>query len=418
VVIDAYTGKMTFYTMDNDPIIRTWERAFPGMFTPASKMSSDLVAHLRYPEDIFTVQAAMYGRYHITQAAAFYNAGDAWNISQSPGAGSPQAALTTFTTNAQGQIVSTGQVQRMAPIYEEMALPGSNVPSFYLLDAFVPVSTNDSIQTLSAFMVAGSDPSNYGDLTVYVTPRGQSLDGPALVDATIQATQSISKEITLLNSNGSSVVLGNVIMVPVGQSMLYFRPLYVQSSRNALPKLEDVIAVYGNQAAMEPTLQAALSDVMQAPVLGSAPSSVGSTGPAGGLSSQAQQLISEEAKLYQQAQADLKAGNLGAYQNDVNQLGNVVQQLQQITSPSSSGSNSSSTSTTTAGGPGSSTTTSSASGHGASTTSTTGSAPGSSQASTRSQSAVAASGAAAGGSGVAGAGGAGAPAPGTASGET
>ena len=140
VLINAYTGKMTFYVMDpTDPIIQTYEKAFPGMFTPASKMSSELQAHLRYPEDIFTVQATMYGKYHITSAPSFYSAADAWTLSPSPGSGSPSQALqTTLTTNAQGQEVSTGQLVRMSPIYQELGVPGQAQQSFTLLDAFVP----------------------------------------------------------------------------------------------------------------------------------------------------------------------------------------------------------------------------------------------------------------------------------------
>jgi uncharacterized membrane protein (UPF0182 family) len=329
VVVDAYTGKMTFYVADpRDPIVRAWERAFPGMFTPMSKMPAGLRAHLRYPEDLFAVQAAMYGRYHITNPEAFYNAGDAWNLSQSPGAGPPQAALAqTFTTNAEGQLVPTGQVQRMAPIYEMLELPGEDAPSFDLLEAFVPVSTNDQIQTLAAFMVANCGPTDYGQLAVYVTPRGESLDGPALIDAKIQATPSISEEITLLNSNGSSVILGNVVMVPVGQSMLYVRPLYVQSSRNAFPQLERVIVVWGEKAAIGDTFADALAQVLAAAGV-AVPQATGAPGTT--LSPAVRSLVAQEGQLYSQVQADLKAGNLGAYQQDVERLGAVIAQLQAL----------------------------------------------------------------------------------------
>lgn len=341
VVVNGYTGKMTFYATDpSDPILRTWERAFPGMFTPISKMPASLRALLRYPKDLFTVQAAMFGRYHITNPQAFYNAGDAWNISQSPGAGNPQAALaTTYTTNAQGIPISTGQLARMTPLYETFQAPGQSRVSFNLIDAFVPVSAGDQIQTLSAFMVARyprSDPGQ-GQITVYVTPRGESIDGPALIDARITATPSISKAISLLNTNGSSVILGNVLMVPIGQSMLYVRPLYVQSSRNALPELKDVIAVYGTQAAMGTTLQAALQSVFSAPLaLGQSSSSSSSASAA--LSGQEKQLITEAGSLYTQAQAALKAGNLGAYQSDVDQIGSIVSQLEQLSGAVSTGS--------------------------------------------------------------------------------
>ena len=129
-------------------------------------MSADLQAHLRYPEDIFTVQATMYGKYHITsRPQSFYSAADAWTLSPSPGSGSPSQALqTTLTTNAQGQQVSTGQLVRMAPIYQELRVPGQAQQSFSLLDAFVPVSGQSQIQTLSGFMIAGSDPGHYGQL--------------------------------------------------------------------------------------------------------------------------------------------------------------------------------------------------------------------------------------------------------------
>ena len=161
VVIDAYTGHMTFYVMDpNDPIIRAYEKAFPTMFTPASKMDTALKAHIRYPEDIFTVQASMYGKYHITNASNFYSTAGAWTLFPSPGSGSPSQALAnTTTTNAQGQTVYADQLVRMAPIYQVLQVPGQTAQTYNLLDAFVPVSTQNQIQTLSGFMIAGSDPA-------------------------------------------------------------------------------------------------------------------------------------------------------------------------------------------------------------------------------------------------------------------
>jgi uncharacterized membrane protein (UPF0182 family) len=341
---------MTFYDMtgpaNRDPILKTWEKAFPGMFTPASTMPADLRTHLRYPEDIFTLQAAALGRYHITNPAAFYNATDAWNISQSPGAGSPSQTLqTTVTTNGAGQVVGLGQIVRMAPLYQVLQVPGEQATSFNLMDAFVPVSGGDQIQTLSAFMVAGCDPGQYGKLTVFVTPRGQAFDGPALIDARISATPAVSTEISLLNQNGSSVILGNVLMIPVGQSMLYFRPLYVESSRNQLPVLQKVIAVYGgsgsgSQVAMGDTLEQALEAVFQAsiPLGGQQPSSAGTPSQPSALSAQIQALIQQASALAQQVQTDLQQGNLGQYQSDVNKLAGIIQQLQQAASGSSSGS--------------------------------------------------------------------------------
>ncbi len=329
IVIDAYTGKMTFYVTDpNDPIIKTYEKAFPGMFTPASQMSNQLIPHLRYPEDIFAVQATMFGKYHIVKASNFYSAADAWTISPSPGAGSPSAALaTTQTVNAVGQVVSTGQVVRMAPIYQELRIPGESQQSFNLIDALVPVSGGSQIQTLSGFMMAGSDPGHYGQLKMFVTPRANPVNGPAIVSAKIAATPTVSSAISLLNQNGSSVLLGQVLMIPVANALLYIQPLYVASSRNAFPELQRVIAVYGNSpAAIGNTLAQALTTLFQAPV-----STASGSSALGSLSPQARALLNQAQAAYTQAQTDLKAGNLGAYQSDINNLESNLQEVQQLT---------------------------------------------------------------------------------------
>jgi len=269
----------------------------------------------------------MYGKYHITNAQAFYSAADAWTLSPSPGSGSPSEALaTTQTTNAQGQVVSTGQLVRMAPIYQVLRVPNQTQQSFTLLDAFVPVSSSSQIQTLSGFMIAGSDPGQYGKIDMFITPRDQPVDGPALVAARIDANQSISKEISLLNQEGSTVLLGNVLMIPVAQSLLYVQPLYVQSSRNNFPELQEVIAVYGKEAAYGDTLASALSQVFSAPV-----STTPTSGASGTLSPQVISLLAQAQASYAQAQADLHAGNLGAYQNDIAALEADLQLIQQLT---------------------------------------------------------------------------------------
>jgi uncharacterized membrane protein (UPF0182 family) len=340
VVVDAYSGQMTFYdvtplTGTVDPILQTWKKIFPGMFHPVSEMPRALIPHLRYPEDFFTVQATTYGRYHLTNVQSFFSSSGAWSISQTPGSGPPNAALpTTITINSQGQAVSTGQLQRMAPIYETFALPGRSKVSFNLIDAYVPFSPNNPRQTLSGFLVAGNDPGSYGKLTTYEAPIGQDTDGPALIDARIKQNTDISQKISLLNQNGSEVILGNVLMVPVGQSMLYFRPFYVQSASNPVPQLEYVIAVYSgpqgaSQVTYAPTLQDALSQVFQGLAL-PAPSSNGSTpSQSAPASAEVQSLIAQANQAYQQAQSDLKAGNFAAYGNDLATLQTLLGELEQ-----------------------------------------------------------------------------------------
>jgi uncharacterized protein len=383
IVINAYTGKMTFYVMDeSDPIIETWEKVFPSLFTPYQDMPTTLRNHLRYPEDIFTVQTAMYGKYHINTAAAFYNAGDAWSLSQNPGAGSPTAALqSTYTTNSQGQTVQ-GQIQRMSPIYQVMEIPGQSQPSFNIMEAYVPVSQNDSVQTLAGFVFGNCNygPS-YGQLTVFETPAGESFDGPALIDARILQNTTVSKAITLLNQGGSSVVLGNLLIVPVDGSILYFRPLYLEG-RNALPVLTDVIAVYGGQGSsqvyMEPTLTQALSDIFGTTVSLPSQKNTGTgkqppttTQP---VSSKVQALIAQVDALYKKAQTALRQEDLGAYEADFKQIGVLLQEIEALTpkskTPAPTKTPNKSTTTTTTTAPSTTTTTATTSTSSSSTSTT------------------------------------------------
>jgi uncharacterized protein len=357
VVVNAYSGQMKFYdvtalTHTKDPILATWEKVFPHMFTPVSEMPAALKSHLRYPEDLLTVQSAMYGRYHIKNSLAFYNATNAWNVSPTAGAGSPDLALPqTYTANAQGGV--TSQTQRMSPIYELFQVPGESSPSFNLVDSFVPAANSDQIQTMSGLIVAGSDPAHYGQLTVFQTPP---IDGPALVDSDIAATQAISTKISFLNQNGSSVLLGTLQIVPVGNSMLYFRPFYVESSRNPFPKLDYYIVVYAgaqqgqSKVAFDTTLQAALNDLFQVNLApGGTSQPTGSSAP---VSQTVQNLISQASQDQQQAQTDLKNGNFAAYGNDESALQSVIQKLVQAsgtstTTPAKTPKSTTTTSTTT-----------------------------------------------------------------------
>jgi uncharacterized membrane protein (UPF0182 family) len=195
----------------------------------------------------------------------------------------------------------------------------------------------DQILTMSSFIVAGSDPSDYGKLTVYETP---AIDGPALVDADISATKAISQEISLLNQQGSSVLLGTLQVVPVGNSMLYFRPLYVTSTRNQFPKLDYYIVVYAgsssqSKVAFEPTLQEALSELFQVNLSGPGSSSTPTSST--GVSPTVQNLINQANTDFQQAQTDLKNGSFAAYGTDITNLQSVLQKLQTASDTSGTG---------------------------------------------------------------------------------
>jgi uncharacterized membrane protein (UPF0182 family) len=167
-------------------------------------------------------------------------------------------AAASPTLNAAGQVVSSRQA-RMQPTYQLLTLPGQDQKqSFLILQPFVPVSPSDKQQNLTAFVTAKGDPNDYGEMDAYVTPSGQQVDGPALINAAINANPDISKEITLLNTNGSQVELGNVITVPIDNSIIYVQPLYVQAQGNPVPRLDDVIVVYDGAAYHGGTLNSAL----------------------------------------------------------------------------------------------------------------------------------------------------------------
>jgi uncharacterized membrane protein (UPF0182 family) len=342
VLVNAYNGRMTFYAWDTqDPILRAYMKAFPHLFTPRSQMSPTLLSQLRYPQDLFTVQAKTLGRYHITNPKAFYNATDAWDLSQDPGANLSGSGGGASTDGAGSADDSPG-VTRMNPIYQVNSLPGSSSLQFDLLEPFVPGAgkgqSGSQAQNLTGFLVALSDPSDYGRLELYVTPSGELIDGPAMVNSMINANHTISSEITLLDSHGSQAELGSVMMVPVGQSLLYVRPLYVSSTQNPLPQVQEVIVVDGKQIAMQPTLSAALAQVIGQQVPGlSAAAAAGASPATSPTSSQAASLVQQADAALQQAQTDLSNQNLGAYEKDVQQAAQDLQQAAQLSTGSGSG---------------------------------------------------------------------------------
>jgi uncharacterized membrane protein (UPF0182 family) len=325
-LVNAYTGQMTFYVMDpHDPIIKAYEGIFPGMFKPMSTMPSVMQAHLRYPSELFSVQAATLGRYHISSASAFYNASDRWEISPSTGAGTPSQTLQlSVQTNAQGQPVSIG-LAPMSPTFQVGSLPFASHQQLLESLAFVPAGNTGTIQTLTAFMMATSDPKDYGQLNVYETPRGAPVTGPAQADSEIQQNATVSSIITPLDQHGSAVLLGADLMVPLDQSVLYIRPLYVTATTNPMPQLRYVIAVFNQQVVIAPTLSGALSQVLGASV--TTPSSGGGTSTGKGNHS-ASYYLSQASSDYAAAQAALKSGALGTYQSDVNAMNHALQLAQ------------------------------------------------------------------------------------------
>jgi len=285
--VDAYDGTVSLYVQDpTDPIIKAWQSAFPKLFKAKSAMPLALPAHLRFPEDLFRVQTDMWGRYHLSDPQAFYQAGDAWNPAQDPGVGTQTATPTTQAPVLlpNGRVGFPTGVKEQDPFYLLMQLPKETQQSFLLLQPMVALSQSaTNQQNLTAFMVAKSDPDNYGQLQVFTMPAGQRIPAPAQIDSLIQQDTAVSKDISLLNTNGSEVLLGNVLTIPIEQSLLYVRPLYVssKSSGQALPELKRVIVVYNNNVYYENTLQEALQDAFPGLAQLTQEQNVGQASPSG-----------------------------------------------------------------------------------------------------------------------------------------
>ena len=249
-VLDAYDGTVKLYIVDpNDPIVEAYAKAFPDLFQDADQMDPQLKEHFRYPEDQFRVQTNMWGSYHITDPQSFYEGSNGWSVAQDPGTSvtTGSSAAQTQTTTPSGQPVRT-LAQRINPVYVIGRLPGDQKEGFMILRSFVPVSDDDSKKQLTAFMVAKSDPDQYGKLIVYEMPGDALPNGPGLVNSVIQQNQTVSRQISLLNQQGSKVSYGDLILVPINQTILYVRPLYVSSEgQTPVPELKQVIVVWGSR---------------------------------------------------------------------------------------------------------------------------------------------------------------------------
>src|SRR5436305_7735554 len=295
---------------------------------------------------MFRVQTNMIGLYHMTDPSAFYNKSDAWDISQDPGSGQVGAGgAITQTTNAQGQITSSRE-SRMLPYYLLMRLPNEQTESFLILQPFVPVSQSDQRKNMSAFMIAKSDPDDYGKMEAFVMPGDVSVDGPALADAKINQDTTISSQITLLNTSGSKVLLGNMLVVPINQSLLFIRPLYVQAVNTPQPQFKKAIVVYGDRAVMQNTLKDALESIFGSapPTLeqnagqGAQPPAPGTAAPtpsAPGPAPNVRAILDQAAAAFNDAQDALKRGDLAGYQNEVNAGAEDVRKAQQASGGSS-----------------------------------------------------------------------------------
>ncbi|HYN98802.1 MAG TPA: UPF0182 family protein [Actinomycetota bacterium] len=245
VTMDAYDGTMRLYVWDEeDPLIQAWGKAFPDLFVDKEEMPADLLAHVRYPEDLFRIQASVYQRYHMTDSTDFYQREDEWVIPANPMRG----------TGAAG-----GATQELEPYYVLMRLPDTDREEYVMILPMNPRNRPNMVSLLAA----KSDQEEYGQLADFRFPSGVQTDGVGQIHSRINANEEISRTITLLEQSGSDVILGNLLVIPVGKSIMYSQPLFLQASNNAIPELKYVILATGDDVKMAPTLDEALAALLE-----------------------------------------------------------------------------------------------------------------------------------------------------------
>ncbi|MBO0707450.1 MAG: UPF0182 family protein, partial [Candidatus Dormibacteraeota bacterium] len=313
VVIDAYTGQTSLYVLTpGDPLIRAYQAAFPSLFKPISAMPSALRDHLKVPQNYFSVQAQMFATYHVSNVSVFYNRENVY-----------------------------AEPQGIQPYYVMMRLPGETKPEFLMILPYTPYNKNN----LVAWLAVRQDQPNYGQVISFQLPKSQVIFGPAQVQSRINQDPTLSRDYSLLNEQNSHVLKGNLLVVPIGNTFLYFEPWYIESSQGqSLPELKFIILTGANPnspVVSDSTLASAIQDLTGQAAPSSTPSPTGPTAPppsAGpGVSPQIQTLISQALTAYSQAQADLKQGDLSGYAQQMQTVNNDLQQIQTLEGGSSSG---------------------------------------------------------------------------------
>ncbi|MDI6631765.1 MAG: UPF0182 family protein [Thermoanaerobacteraceae bacterium] len=301
VVVDAYNGKVNFYLSEpDDPLGKSFSRIFPGLFRPLEEMPPEVLRHIRYPEDLFLIQARKYAVYHMQDPQVFYNKEDKW-------------VLPT-------ELFGTEEV-RVEPYYIITRLPGAERPEFMLIIPFTPQNKKNMIAWLSA----RCDGENYGRLLVYEFPKQELVFGPMQVEARITQDAQISQQITLWDQRGSRVIRGNLLIIPVKDALIYVEPLYLQAEQSRMPELRRVILVHGDRIVMESSLAAALEKVFTgrvSPELPPAEDREERTVP---------ELVQEASRAYKEAEEALKKGDWSGYGQNLERLKEVLEELEELT---------------------------------------------------------------------------------------
>lgn len=301
VVVDAYNGNVSYYVIDpTDPLVQTYRKIFPTLFKPIGEMPASLRQHVRYPMDLFRVQARMYATYHMTDPQVFYNREDLWNVPQE---------------------IYKGAQQSILPYYITMRLPDSQNEEFILMLPFTPAKKDNMV----AWMCARCDGDNYGQLLIYTLSKEKLIYGPMQIEARINQQPAISSELTLWGQQGSSVIRGNLLIIPIAHSFIYVEPIYLQSEQGEMPQLKRVIAVHNGQLAMGKDLDAALNAVFAIEGVPEAQRqrAVAGLPVIGELSSMARQALDH----YNKAKDYLKKSDWSKYGEELNRLEEILKKM-------------------------------------------------------------------------------------------
>lgn len=244
--VDAHTGEVVLYAWDDeDPILKSWQKIFPSTLKPASEMSQQLSEHVRYPADLFKVQRAVLGTYHVTDTNSFYSGDDAWVTPDDPTSGG-------------------GVAQAQPPYYLSMQLPGMDKPAFSLYSTYIPRSRGEGTRNiLTGYLAVNADAGeNYGKFTLLTLPTQNTVAGPGQVQNNFNADPVVSRELNILDQGATTVRKGNLLTLPVGGGLLYVQPVYVQSTgETSYPVLQKVLVSFGDKIAFEDSLDAALDTI-------------------------------------------------------------------------------------------------------------------------------------------------------------
>jgi uncharacterized membrane protein (UPF0182 family) len=324
VTIDAYDGTVVFHLLDaQDPIAATLARAFPGLLRPLAEMPEDLRTRLRYPQGIFSLQAQMYATFHMTQPSTFYNREDQWDIPA---------------------LEQREDTRPMTPYYTMMKLPGEAQPEYIQMLPYTPRQKDN----LAAWIAARSDGENYGQLVVFQFPKQTVIFGPRQIAARISQDQVIAPQITLWNQQGSEVIQGTLLVIPVEESLVYIRPRDLRAAGGRIPELARVVVAFRNQIVMEETLDAALArlfpgfaarqpreaGVPQRPAAaGAAAAGAPGATPSGeeaaaGTGADVRTLVEQARQHYERAIQAQRQGDWARYGEEIQRLGEVLRRMQ------------------------------------------------------------------------------------------